>query len=375
MKILHILNDIKASGAETMLESAAPYWKQANISSAILATGKEIGPYKLELEKAGYSIYHIPLKRIFKIPTINFSLTILRFIKNHKFDLIHIHPEKASFLYVLLAILTRTKAIRTVHHIFPPEPGLLGFIKRSIRCLNRLLCRRFDITVVSNSDSGLENEIKSHFSDNQLIYNWFDNNRFPPRKFSSYIQFRDKLNYSDKLVLVSVGGNWGYKNYDKIIHAIYLLPDYLKEKLLYIQIGTDPGFQLAALVQDLKLSDYVKIMGRVDSPYEYLCAADAFIMPSTVEGFGCAAAEAMSIGLFTILSNRPALIDYKNHIDGGVWVEPSIQEIKNALLDLLKFDRNDLFQLGARNSDVISKKFSSIVGAESYLALYKSKKL
>ena len=44
MKILHILNSLKFSGVEMMLACSNNNWKQAKITSFILATGHEIGP-------------------------------------------------------------------------------------------------------------------------------------------------------------------------------------------------------------------------------------------------------------------------------------------------------------------------------------------
>ena len=44
MKILHVLSSLNFSGVEMMLACSINNWKQAKITSYILATGYEIGP-------------------------------------------------------------------------------------------------------------------------------------------------------------------------------------------------------------------------------------------------------------------------------------------------------------------------------------------
>ena len=55
----------------------------------------------------------------------------------------------------------------------------------------------------------------------------------------------------------------------------------------------------------------------------FLYASDVYIMPSSREGFGVAAVEAMGSGLPAILSNRPALYDFKDDSKEIVFTEPN----------------------------------------------------
>lgn len=61
LKVLHVLNELRPSGAESMLYSAANMFKENNIDSSILSTGKDIGTFAHKLELVG-----------FKIRTLNF---------------------------------------------------------------------------------------------------------------------------------------------------------------------------------------------------------------------------------------------------------------------------------------------------------------
>jgi len=370
MKVLHIMNELNASGAETMLESAYKYWNDAGLDLHILSTGCSLGPYSSTLRKCGYKIHHLPLKRVFKIPTFFYFIDLLLFFKKGGYQLIHIHPEKASTLYVLVAFLSRIPAIRTVHHIFYRENNFLGYTQWIIRLINRALCKIFNIRVVSNSDSGWSNEKRLHRSDNAIIYNWYDDGVFIKRSNANYVLARSDLNIDlKKIYILSVGGNWGYKNYDIILRALALLSDEYRSKIIYSQIGSDKYSVLKKMSHELELSDIVRIEGRVVDIKQYLNAADCFLMPSATEGFGCAAVEAMAVGVFVALSDKPALIDFKKYIDAGIWLDPTVDNLVLCLKKIVDMGPLALFEMGEKNT-IVKSQFSAAIGAEEYLKLY-----
>ena len=86
MKVLHILNTLRPSGAEVMLRLAAPYWREKGLELSILSTGEIVGPYAAELENAGYEIVHLPFSKTFK-----FGLSFFQLLNYKNFDVVHIH--------------------------------------------------------------------------------------------------------------------------------------------------------------------------------------------------------------------------------------------------------------------------------------------
>ena len=95
-------------------------------------------------------------------------------------------------------------------------------------------------------------------------------------------------------------------------------------------------------------------------------------MPSTIEGFGVAAVEAMGTGLPAILSNRPALYDFKNDISEIVFVEPNSKDIARAMKQFLEMNKEELKEKGQLISDVITKKYGLENGAQKHAELYRS---
>ena len=81
-------------------------WQEENIELSILATGQELGTYHQELGNAGFHVNHIPFSK-----SIRFVLETFQLLRNSHFDVVHIHAERAFFLYAILAWLNHTAGI------------------------------------------------------------------------------------------------------------------------------------------------------------------------------------------------------------------------------------------------------------------------
>jgi glycosyltransferase involved in cell wall biosynthesis len=66
-----------------------------------------------------------------------------------------------------------------------------------------------------------------------------------------------------------------------------------------------------------------------------LAAADIFVLPSASENFGIAAAESLAAGVPTIVSEEVALSDEIRRYDAGVVVQRDVQQLADAISDLL----------------------------------------
>lgn len=371
MKVLHILNELRHSGAETMLHSAIDKFNEAGIESHILATGQNVGNFKEPLEKSGYIIHHIPFKRHWAFLSPSFRLELYRFLKKEKFDVIHIHPERGYFGNAVIAKMVGTdKIIRTVHHIFPLPFTLKGIVQRPVKIFQRWFLKNIlNVIITSNSTSGYQNELATYFNKNILIPNWYDDNKFNQRTRESYVESRELLKIpEDKIVFMSLGGNWEYKNYDLIVKAFGELNE--ESNVLYLQIGPDPSKQLEE-IKEMQNIKNVRLEGMVDDIMPYLHAADVYIMPSKIEGFGVAAVEAMGVGLPAILSDRPALYDFKKVTDDILFIEPTQEGIKFGIEATLKLSGKERWDKGQKLSKTISDNFGLSVGPEMFIELYK----
>lgn len=363
LQVLHILNELKASGAETMLASAASGWLPHS-HQTILTTGRIEGEYADELRSAGYEILHVPFEK-----SLAFPWQLMLTLRKYRPNVIHIHTERGYPLYALcarLAGISKLRIFRTVHHLFLFRGPL-----RLRKLLERQLCRLLlGVRFLSNSPSGQRNERQRFWMVNPIVPNWYDSRKFVRRTFEQYTQARKTLDISsDKFVIVSVGGNWGYKNYDLAIEALARLDK--SDQTLYLQLGWQGEARpLESLAAKLGVSLSFRAMGFVEDTLVYLHAADAFLMPSSEEGFGCAAAEAMAVGVPAILSNRPALCDFSETIPGVTFVDVNADAVANAIQQLKSLPENERWQRGQSQADEVKSKYGLGSGPKDMLELW-----
>jgi glycosyltransferase involved in cell wall biosynthesis len=363
-KVLNIFNELRASGAETMLLSALSALQRRGVESHVLATGSKAGPYSQDLARAGAIVHHIAFSKSW-----NFFESAYRLIKQYSFDTVHIHTEKAYFFYTIVARAARTpQIIRTVHHIFPWSGSL-----RWRNVIYRQTCSKvFGCLFVSNSPSGLSNEWHCYGMRNQLIPNWYNSQIYRARTVEEYKESRALLGINDsEFAAVSVGGNSDYKNLDLVINAISSLPEY--SKIQYFQVGDEGHTKpLTRLLASHANCARVKLCGRVPDPLPYLKAADVFVMPSKTEGFGVAAAEAMAVGVPSILSDRPALTDFKQTTDDIDYIDCSVDALKMTLERLEGMNPQQRWAKGQRLAESMPLNYGLGIGPEMLADLYQS---
>lgn len=63
MRVLHILAELRPSGAEQMLCSAAACFTQYGVRIDVLSTGVQVGIHARRFEESGYTVHHLPFRR------------------------------------------------------------------------------------------------------------------------------------------------------------------------------------------------------------------------------------------------------------------------------------------------------------------------
>lgn len=360
MIILHVLGELKPSGAEAMLLSAGPLWCE-RAEQHILTTGDREGEFAPALREAGYVIHHLPFDR-----SLGFFRDFARVVQDSGCDVLHLHTEQASLWYALAARLAyrrKLRVVRTVHHLFRFEGNL-----RFRRLFGRQFMKRvLRVNFVSNSPSGQRNEQKRFAMRNSLVPNWYDSNKFVLPNEEERRETRQSLGFDDETtVFVSLGGNWSYKNYDKIVEALARIP--AEHRLRYVQIGVQgEGAPLETLANSLGVSGRLSCVGVVVDVRPYLHAADAYVMPSSEEGFGVAAVEAMASGLPAILSDVEALCDFRENIEGIRYVNPTPDAIAEAMVAFCAMPQESLHKLGRSLAMEVETHYGLAVGPVAYL--------
>jgi len=364
MKVLHIMNELQPSGAEVMLKLAAPIWMGQGAELCILSCGKIEGEYADVLRAAGYRIYTCPRQR--ELASMKWLYRLIRVFKEVQPDVVHIHCEAQGLLIALAGRAGGIRSIiRTVHSIFQ----YTGFL-RVRKALERRIMRALGTRSISISESVRLNEIRRFRNSTTLIDNWIDVAHFRPPSLEERNSAREALGiHPSQKLIVSVGNGSNIKNYQSIVRAISSLD---RDDLIYFQVGREhcDGTD-RHLVEELKLGEIVKFIGPVANVRTYLWAADVYVMPSLLEGFGLAAAEALATDLPCIFSRVPGLIDWEAKGLEIIWADtPDAASVERALLDFLTMNLSNCNNPYAGNVELIQKTFSAAKGGHAYFDSY-----
>lgn len=364
IRLLHILGELKPSGAEVMYHAAAAMWRSEGIHGEILSIGANAGMMAAVLETDGYRIHHIAFSR-----SPIHLLKVYLFLLRKRFDVVHIDVERGNFWYGLLAFFAATpRVFRTVHSVF----AFHGLLKARRRWQRRLL-KFLGVTTISIGESVSANELRILGNPTLCIPNWFDNRRFVPPAQQERQAARAQFEIADNsLVLISIGNCATLKNHAAILHALAMLPARLPT--IYIHVGAEDEHRIErALAGELGITKNVIFHGFAANVVPLLHAADVYVMPSHHEGFSCAALEAIGSGLPAILSNVPGLRDIGSVWTEVCWTDITPESVAKAILFLHQMSEEQRREIGLRGSNAIHRNFGMENGARKYADLYRTR--
>ena len=206
LRVLHILGELKPSGAECMLKVAAKEFSSLGIANEILSTGSEqIGSYAPMMREVGYAIHHIPFSKTFR-----FFFRVYGLMRARRYDVVHIHSERANFWFGLTAAAARVpRVISTVHGTFAFQGWL-----RVRRMIFRRLQDNLGVVRVAIGPSVQETEWQHFRSVAQIIPNWYDSEKFRPPIAEERESARSLYGVTeDTFTIVSVGNCSRIKNH------------------------------------------------------------------------------------------------------------------------------------------------------------------
>ncbi len=358
MRVLHVLAELKASGAEVMLRAAQPVFASQGVQSQLLSTGESVGAFADELRSAGYEIRHLPFRG-----SPLFLLRFWRLLRSASVDVVHLHTERANFWIGLVALLGgRHRVVRTVHNAFGFEGRLAAR-----RGWQRRLLSRFGLTHVAISPSVRDNERRRFGLETVLVDNWYDERRFSPLTSERRRAAREALDIGDaQKVILSVGNCSDVKNHASLLEACAKLPPSID--WLYLHIGDEePGQPERALSERLDIADRVRFLGRRDDPLPYFASSDLYVMPSRYEGFGVAAVEALAMGLPCLFARVPGLSDFEQRFPRIRYASPDAAALAIALEEALIQG----FAFDDEAAELTRSHFGTRRGVAGYLAVYR----
>ncbi len=301
VRVVHVLNELKRSGAEVMLLNAANDFRNAGVRSSVMSLGGASEDAVVDLfTRAGY-----PVVQAGQRPSL------LRFLRSYHRELrllhpqcVHVHPERRSLLTCLMPRLMGMDVVRTIHNNFGFE-GVLWARKT----LERQILRVARVQTVAVSPSVQANERNRFRNPTTLVFNWYDDGRFVPPSAAMKQSAREAFAIPANRRVVAVIGNCSHvKNHGLLLDAMALIPAAHRPILLHVGNG-DTCVDERQQCEDIGISDDVMFLGSLDDVLPVLLAADQFVMPSLYEGMSIAALEALASGLPLRVAPVAGLLD------------------------------------------------------------------
>jgi glycosyltransferase involved in cell wall biosynthesis len=172
------------------------------------------------------------------------------------------------------------------------------------------------------------------------VYHGVDTEAFYPYTDTRRDTIRESLGWSDKFVVMTVAANVRRKQHPRLFEALRVLKNDFKMKDIILYDHTVPfqqywldGWDLPVISQAFGLTDDIVFnpfmtsfgksipdSAKSDAPSlaDLYNAADLFVLPSQVEGFGLPIAEAMACGLPVAVTDYAAAKEVARHGQGAM---------------------------------------------------------
>lgn len=303
MKVLHLIDSLHTGGAERLLIDSLPLYGKYGISADLYLLDGRSTPFFHELKDTfrGRIYWSSDCS-----PYSPRQVTLIRnHIRDHHYDLVHVHLFPAMYWVAILKALHRfpLKLVFTEHNTDNRRVNSLFF-----RRIDRFIYRQYDaITAITPAvKQMLVEKVGVPEEKVQVIYNGIDLSRF---EVKSDILTREPLPRQKAITIIQVSRFSEQKDQDTLIRALLLLDN----KYRVIFAGDGPRRSICEeMTVKLGLDDRVQFLGvRSDVP-DLLAQSDIVVQSSRWEGFGLAAIEGMAAGKPVIVSDVPGLSDLVN---------------------------------------------------------------
>jgi glycosyltransferase-like protein len=259
----------------------------------------------------------------------------------------------------------KAPTVRTIHHVdIFNEYKLEKFQKESIDDCDVKL-------VVSKYWRGWLKE--NYGITAEITYNGINAERFSRANGDT---IRKKLGLRNSQVILFIGGLEPRKGLEYLIFAMeQVIKRHPNAKLVAIargglvERGESAWFRM--LIGRLRLKEQVKLIEFIEEEEvpQYYAAADVYVMPSRMEGWGIGLMEAMAAGKPVIATRAGGIPELVAHGKNGLLVEPGdISALAEALCQLL--DSRKLRKKLGKNGIETVKKYSWEKTAKKTLGVY-----
>ena len=362
MKVLHIINNLGAGGAEKLIVDTLPIYNQKGITTDLLVlTQKNSAFLNALIDLNSCQIHNLNVISIYD-PRIVFKLK--PFLKNA--DIVHVHLFP-SFYYVALCkrlFNITSQLIYTEHSIINRRMN-----NRFFKCIDIYIYSLYDkiVCISGRVKTVLQSYYKLQESQIEVISNGINLEtiyKAQPLDLAS----EDSLFHPTQKYIIQVSRFIYPKDQTTLINALCHLPNHIK----LILVGTGELLEKCQTqVSKLKLEDRVIFLGfRTDIP-RLLKSSDIIVLSTFYEGLSLSSMEALACGKPFIGTNVPGLKEVIQ--DAGVMFE--VGDSKALAAHVLKLLSDTSYYQQIASQCLLKSQYYSIEKMVlNHIKLYESQK-
>lgn len=375
IRLVHIISNLSLGGAQILLFEILNYLKKQNdfdIKVISIDSGEFIQLYR----DNGLEIIDLNEKGLLN-PKIFTKLK--KALNDLNPDIVHTHLNKADFYGRLAAKHTGVKHIISTCHNYSSHHGGADIDKKSFfDRIDNSVIRYTDCYIIAISEiveKFLLNRDKKFCDRVKVIYNGINTEK------QKYVtnqekrrELRKKLNIKEDDIVILISGR--LEKQKGQIFFIKTLESIFKEKknirLLILGEGNLRD-EISNLINELDLTDYVKLLGFKKRTEEYIEISDLIAVPSLWEGFGLVILEGMVKGKPVLASDAGGIPEIiQNEFNGFLFKTGNMDSLKNKFNSV--YERlNDIEQIKENALDTVLNKFSITRNSEEYRKFYYKK--
>lgn len=274
---------------------------------------------------------------------------IKRILIEIKPDIVQCHDFKTTYLGALLKIFCKKKNIKLISHIHNNNPKMKKISLRSI--LFRLATPFFSSILMVSKSVYEEYIFKKSISKKYIVLPNIINDELILEQSKKYIAPKSDILFVGRLT-----------EQKQPVFFIQLINEI--NKIIPVEVNMIGEGELhdnvVYEISKLNIQNNIHLLGFKKNPYPFFKNSKIFVLPSTFEGFGLVALEALSFGIPCVVSNVGGLPQIVDDNCGKLCTntEEYIQEIKRLLLDSEYYDNK---------SEAAYKKFKQINQKQDFL--------
>lgn len=355
MKILHIVEDfsLNSGGLRTVIKNLDFHLKSKGYESYILASNKEKEDDIFLVETNNKWLYSN--KWIGVIDSI---------VKKHGIEIIHIHGVWLfpQFIGAKYAVKNNIPLVLSSHGMYQPWLWKKGTLKKKIYFyfLSKKWFSKASIIHAITPDE--TTNLRTHFKKNKFIE--------IPNLISIYAEKEQVLN-TEKYILY-LGRLNKTKGIDLLINAFSQI-DNQNIKLKIAGGFNNYKIELETLVRSLNLTNKVEFLSLVKNEVKSKLIKNSWVMvsPSYSDVIGMVNLEAAALKTPMITTYNTGLKKEWN-TNGGKLINPNIEELKNALTEVLNWTIEERNTNGKHLFDFVEQHYSWKSRLKDWRNLYKN---